>query len=70
MTTQELMLQNSDKKVSVTYPDNKGNHETTVRDISDRFINEGADWRKQFFHTLLTTGEAFTRMGGHYKLLS
>jgi len=63
------MNANADRKVSVTYPDGKGNHQATIREISDRFINEGAEWRVLFFNNLLTTGEAMTRFGSTYKLI-
>lgn len=70
MTTLEtLMKANAKRKVSVTYPDNKDNHETTVRDIADRFLQESKEWRFLFFTTLLTEGEAFTKFGSNYKLL-
>lgn len=65
----ELFTENGQRKVKVTYPDNNGNHTTTLRDIADRFIQEGAEWRKQFFSDLINNGEAFTRMGGHYQLV-
>lgn len=69
MKFQELLMANKDRKVLVTYSDNKGNHETTVKEIGDRFLQESPEWKQMFFETLLREGIATTRMGGTYELI-
>ncbi len=56
-------------KVSVTYPDGKGNHETTVSDLRARFMEESNEWRVTFFNDLVNKGIAHSRFG-EYKLLN
>lgn len=68
MKLHDLLKENADKKVNVSYPDGKGDHTTYVKDLGDRFSCEGLAWRTHFFTELLTKGEAFTNIGGHYQL--
>jgi len=68
MNLTQLMTEKAKSIVNVTYPDGKGNHNATLREIADRFQQESEQWRNDFFRTLLTEGKAITRMGGEYIL--
>ena len=68
-TLTELLTENGSNRVQVTYPDNKGNHETTVRDLGDRWIGETHGWRKMFFADLINKGVAYSNFGGKYTLV-
>lgn len=69
MDATQVINENGERKVKVTYADGKGDHETTLREIGDRFLQESPEWRKQFFIDLVYKKEAFTRMGGRYQLI-
>lgn len=65
-TIPELILELREKQVFVTYPDNKGNHTTTVHDLSNRFRDK--DWYTSFFTELLLNSKSVTPMGGEYEI--
>lgn len=55
-------------KVSVEYPDGKGNHETTLRELRSKFQDEASGWQAKFFADLLNLGIAHSRFGEYKKL--
>lgn len=57
------------EKIKVTYPDNKGNHETTFDDLRERFKEERPDWVEGFFQQIKVQGYAYTRFGAKYELV-
>jgi hypothetical protein len=68
MTTLRIAKDILENKVSVTYPDGKGAHETTVSALIDKFRDEESWWLDNFLNTLINKGEAFTNAGGRYVL--
>lgn len=61
---------NDDQKVSVTYPDGKGNHETTVGELREKWASHGETkkWIADFFIDLKYKGKAFSAFG-EYNLI-
>lgn len=59
----EKLTENGTVKVLVTYPDGKNTHTTTVRDLGDRFIKEGTEWKVRFFNKLIDEGKAYSKFG-------
>ena len=57
-----------DKKVTVTYLDGKGAHETTVEQLSKKWFGELISWRERFFTNLLHNGQAHSNFGGTYTM--
>lgn len=66
----EFLLPHFTKKVSVTYNDNKGNHETTIEQLSTKWFAESLKWREWWFSQLINNGIAHSNFGGTYKLNS
>lgn len=56
------------QKVSVVYPDNKGNHTTTVSELRKKWEQETEKWQLQFFHNLENNGVASSRFGNYFLL--
>lgn len=51
------------QRVNVTYPDNRGNHSISVRDLFDKFSDETFEWLDNFMTSLLNTGKAHSNFG-------
>lgn len=68
MTTLIIANEILQKKVSVTYSDGKGSHETTVQKVIEKFKSEEEWWLDKFLNNLINTGEAHSNFGGTYKL--
>lgn len=65
----ELLAPHLSKKVSVTYSDNKGDHETTIEQLSQKWFGETLGWKEYWFGQLLNNGIAYSNYGGTYKLI-
>ena len=52
-------------KVQVTYPDGKGNHTTTVKDVESKWRNRGEsdEWVNWFMTNLVDNGVALSGFG-------
>lgn len=73
MTKKQLkkyLLPHLSKKVAVTYGDNKGNHETTVEQLYEKWFGETVAWKEHWFGQLLNNGIAHSNYGGTYKIIS
>ena len=57
------------EKIKVTYPDNKGGHETTFEELKERFKDEKPEWVEGFIEQIKIQGFAYTRHGGKYELI-
>lgn len=58
-----------DQKISVTYPDEKNAHETTVGEVKERFKQEHPGWLANFLNEMEKNGFAYTNFGGKYELV-
>lgn len=57
------------QKVKVHYPDGKGGHITTVKELKNKWNEESPAWQERFFEELAKTGTAYSRFGT-YTLVS
>lgn len=64
----EMLAPHMDKKVAVTYSDGKGAHETTVRELLQKWFGETIKWKEWWFSQLLRNGVAHSNYGGTYTL--
>lgn len=69
-TGDSLNIKHDDVKVNVTYRDDKNAHETTIKELKERFKQENLIWRTRFISSLLNDGEAWTNFGGYYTLIN
>lgn len=56
-------MQENEIKVNVTYPDEKGAHETTVGELKERFKEETPEWLASFISEIVNKGKGFTLFG-------
>lgn len=68
-TLDEILELAGEVKLEVTYPDGKGNHETTIAQVNERFSEEAPEWRRHFFNEILNVGFAVTRFGVEYSAI-
>lgn len=61
--------QHNDVRVSVSYPDGKGAHDTTIGELKDRFKEEGKEWLRDFINGIMSNGVGYTRFG-EYRLIN
>jgi len=66
----ELLNPHLLKKVSVTYLDGKGGHETTIEQLNKKWFGETLEWKYWWFTKLLSSGVANSNFGGTYTLLN
>lgn len=66
----EFLAPHMDKKVSVTYADGKGAHETTVKQLTQKWFGETLSWKEWWFSQLINNGVANSIFGGTYTMQS
>ena len=57
------------RKIRVTYPDAKNEHEITFDELYQRFAEERPEWLQSFVAKLIMNGSAITNMGAKYEML-
>ena len=65
----EFLKPHLSKKVSVTYADGKGAHETTIQQLKQKWFGETIDWKEKWFTNLLSNGVANSNFGGTYTMM-